>query len=91
MSSPGHWSNPVGTRSVRCGAQICIPGDRVLVLGPGTIGLLAGMFALAQGAEVHLMGVLDRSLAFARTLDFHGAWSSDQLPSLPWDAVIDCI
>ena len=33
------------------------PGDRVLVLGPGTIGLLAGMFARAQGAEVHLMGV----------------------------------
>jgi len=64
-------------------------GDRVLVLGPGTIGLLVGMFALAQGAEVHLMGRSERSLAFARSLGFHGAWSFDTLPALPWDAVID--
>ena len=31
-------------------------GDRVIVLGPGTIGLLAAMFARAAGAEVHLLG-----------------------------------
>ena len=66
------------------------PGDRVLVLGPGTIGLLVGMFALAQGAEVHLMGRSERSLTFARSLGFHGVWSADKLPSLPWDAVVDC-
>jgi threonine dehydrogenase-like Zn-dependent dehydrogenase len=66
------------------------PGDRVLVLGPGTIGLLVGMFALAQGAEVHLMGRSYRSLTFARSLGFHGVWSADKLPSLPWDAVVDC-
>ncbi len=65
------------------------PGDRVLVLGPGTIGLLCGMFALAAGAEVHLMGRSDRSLSFARTLGFHGVWSADELPAQPWDAVID--
>src|SRR6478752_1751274 len=66
------------------------PGDRVLVLGPGTIGLLVGMFALAQGAEVHLMGRSERSLTFARSLGFHGVWSADKLPGLPWDAVVDC-
>ncbi|HEY7816100.1 MAG TPA: dihydroxy-acid dehydratase [Nakamurella sp.] len=66
------------------------PGDRVLVLGPGTIGLLVGMFAMAQGAEVHLMGRSERSLEFARTLGFPGVWSSDDLPGLPWNAVIDC-
>lgn len=64
-------------------------GDRVLVLGPGTIGLLCAMFALAAGAEVHLMGRSERSLVFARTLGFHGVWSADDLPALPWDAVID--
>ncbi|MHB1489486.1 MAG: zinc-dependent alcohol dehydrogenase, partial [Cellulomonas sp.] len=37
-------------RSVRA-AQIS-PGDRVLVLGPGTIGLLVAQFARAAGAEV---------------------------------------
>jgi threonine dehydrogenase-like Zn-dependent dehydrogenase len=71
------------------GAQLS-PGDRVLVLGPGTIGLLAAMFASAQGAQVHLMGQTERSLSFARTLGFHGVWSFDELPSLPWDAAIDC-
>jgi len=65
------------------------PGDRVLILGPGTIGLLAAQFALALGAQVHLLGVTERSLAFTRTLGIHGAWSADEIPPLPWDAVID--
>jgi threonine dehydrogenase-like Zn-dependent dehydrogenase len=65
------------------------PCDRALVLGPGTIGLLVAMFARAAGAEVHLMGRSERSLAFARTLGFDGVWTEEQLPDLPWDAVID--
>jgi threonine dehydrogenase-like Zn-dependent dehydrogenase len=64
-------------------------GDRLLILGPGTIGLLAGMFARSLGAEVHLMGRSPRSLDYARTLGFVGVWSEDALPDLPWDAVID--
>lgn len=65
------------------------PGDRALVLGAGTIGLLCGMFARAAGAEVHLLGRSARSLDFARTLGFDGVWTDEQLPDLPWDAVID--
>ncbi|MFB9679726.1 zinc-dependent alcohol dehydrogenase [Streptosporangium vulgare] len=65
------------------------PGDRLLVLGPGTIGLLAARFALAHGAEVHVMGLSEPSLEFARGLGAHGAWTSDKLPDLPFDAVID--
>ena len=65
------------------------PGDRLLVLGPGTIGVLAAMFARASGVEVHLMGRGDRSLPFANTLGFNGVWTADTLPDLPWDAVID--
>jgi threonine dehydrogenase-like Zn-dependent dehydrogenase len=64
-------------------------GDRLLVLGAGTIGLLTALFALAGGAEVHLMGRSERSLAFARSLGLHGVWSIEDLPSLPFDAVID--
>ncbi|WP_426738209.1 zinc-dependent alcohol dehydrogenase [Plantibacter sp. 2H11-2] len=64
-------------------------GDRALVLGPGTIGLLVALFAQAQGAEVHLMGRSERSLEFARTLGFDGVWSADALPDVPFDAVID--
>ncbi|MEU0584548.1 alcohol dehydrogenase catalytic domain-containing protein [Streptomyces sp. NPDC006132] len=65
------------------------PGDRVLVLGPGTIGLLVAMFARAAGAEVHLMGRTDDSLAFARALGFDHVWRETEVPALPFDAVID--
>jgi len=65
------------------------PGDRVLVLGPGTIGPLCAMFARAAGAEVHLLGATAASLEFARSLGFRNAWSPDRLPELPFDAVID--
>ena len=64
-------------------------GDRALVLGPGTIGLLVAMFARAAGAEVHLMGRTDESLRFARTLGFTHCWRERALPELPFDAVID--
>jgi threonine dehydrogenase-like Zn-dependent dehydrogenase len=70
-------------------AAALAPGDRGLVLGPGTIGLLAAMFARATGAEVHLMGRSENSLAFARSLGFEHAWTEDNLPDLHFDAVLD--
>jgi threonine dehydrogenase-like Zn-dependent dehydrogenase len=74
-------------RSVR-GANLSA-GDRVLVLGNGTVGLLIAGFARADGAEVHVMGRTRESLEFADTLGFAGTWLRDELPRLPWDAVID--
>ena len=65
------------------------PGDRLLVLGPGAIGLLVALFARAQGAEVHLVGRSGRSMGFARALGFDDVWSADNLPDLPFDAVVD--
>jgi threonine dehydrogenase-like Zn-dependent dehydrogenase len=64
-------------------------GDRALVIGPGTIGLLTAMFLRAAGAEVHLLGITEPSLAFARGLGFADAWTRDTLPDLPFDAVVD--
>jgi len=63
--------------------------DRVLVLGPGTIGLLAAMFLRAGGAEVHLVGLSGPRLEFAATLGFEHCWTLDELPGVPFDAVID--
>jgi threonine dehydrogenase-like Zn-dependent dehydrogenase len=63
------------------------PHRRVLIMGPGTIGLLAAQFAAAAGAEVHLLGL---TVEFARSLGFHRAWTAATLPDLAWDAVIDC-
>lgn len=66
------------------------PGDRLLVLGPGTIGLLVARFALAAGVEVHLVGRSRRSRDFAHGLGDLGVWTMDTLPDLPFDAVVDC-
>lgn len=65
------------------------PGGRLLVLGAGTIGLLAAMFARADGVDVHLVGRSARSLAFARSLGFASVGTDDTLPNVPWDGVID--
>lgn len=69
------------------------PGRRVLVLGSGTIGLLAAQFALAEGAEVHVGGVREPSLELARSLGVQSTWQLADLAGAPddaYDAVIDC-
>jgi 2-desacetyl-2-hydroxyethyl bacteriochlorophyllide A dehydrogenase len=74
-------------RAVR-GANVA-PGERLLVLGPGAIGLLVAQIAAAQGVEVHLMGRSERSRTFARALGFQYVWTRETLPDLRWDAVVD--
>ncbi len=63
--------------------------ERLLVLGPGTIGLLAAMFATSLGVEVHVAGVTSSSLDFARTLGFDGVCHVNAISEGPWDAVIN--
>ena len=65
------------------------PGDRALVIGPGTIGLLAAEFLRAQGVEVHLAGRTDASIDFARRLGFERVARVDELTDDRFDAVID--
>jgi threonine dehydrogenase-like Zn-dependent dehydrogenase len=64
-------------------------GDRVLVMGPGTIGALVALFLRPTGAEIHLMGRSDDDLAFVRSLGFDRCWTEASLPDLPFDAVVD--
>jgi threonine dehydrogenase-like Zn-dependent dehydrogenase len=79
-----------GGNALRCvEAAELGPGDRALVLGPGTIGLLVALFARAAGAEVHLLGRSDADPGFARSLGFEHVWTEDTLPALPFDAVVD--
>jgi threonine dehydrogenase-like Zn-dependent dehydrogenase len=65
------------------------PGRRLLIMGPGTIGLLAAQIARSLGAEVHLLGRDEPSLRFARDLGLDHTWLRDTLPGLPFDAVLD--
>jgi threonine dehydrogenase-like Zn-dependent dehydrogenase len=79
-----------GGNALRCVQAAGLrPGERLLVLGPGTIGLLAAMMAAAQGAEVHLLGRSTASMNFARSVGFDHVWTRETLPGLPYDAVID--
>ncbi len=79
-----------GGNALRAVQAACLtPGDKVLIWGPGSIGLLAAAFAAAAGAEVHLVGREPESLAFARRLGYEHTWSSLDLPHVPFDAVID--
>lgn len=66
------------------------PGTRILVVGPGTIGLLTAAFAAAAGAEVHVLG-LDR--AQEDLADRMGAtqfWTHSRPPEPDFDAVVEC-
>jgi threonine dehydrogenase-like Zn-dependent dehydrogenase len=85
----GALVEPGGNAFRAAQAAALAPGDRALVLGPGTIGLLAALFARVSGAEVHLMGRTEESLTYARSLGFEHAWTRDNLPDQPFDAVID--
>ncbi len=88
-ATAGALVEPAGNawRSVQA-AQVHA-GSRVLIIGPGTIGLLAALFARADGVEVHLLGRSERSLNFARSLGFADVWTEETLPDLPFDAVIN--
>lgn len=64
-------------------------GERLLVAGPGTIGLLVAQLARAEGVEVHLLGRSERTRRFAQSLGFEHVWTAATLPDLPWHGVVD--
>ena len=63
-------------------------GDRVLVTGPGPVGLLAAQVARAQGGNVLVVGLPrdEDRLAAARSLDFETAFTAAQAAQV----VIEC-
>ncbi|TXN29423.1 zinc-dependent alcohol dehydrogenase [Lacisediminihabitans profunda] len=83
---------PAGNSLRAIDAAALPPGGRLLVLGSGTIGLLAAQFALAKGREVHVAGARPSSLALAATLGVeHTHRTVDLDPGTVgrFDAVID--
>jgi threonine dehydrogenase-like Zn-dependent dehydrogenase len=67
------------------------PGSRVLVLGSGTIGLLAAQFLLARGVDVHLAGKRAGSLQLGRDFGVSATHDLDEVAVSDerFDAVID--
>ncbi|WP_433824772.1 zinc-dependent alcohol dehydrogenase [Actinoplanes sp. CA-015351] len=82
----GALVEPGGNAQRAVAAAALEPGERLLVLGTGTIGLLAALIARSRGIEVHLLG---QHLDFARSLGFDRSWTRETLPGLEWDAVVD--
>jgi 2-desacetyl-2-hydroxyethyl bacteriochlorophyllide A dehydrogenase len=66
------------------------PGKRLLIWGPGSIGLLATAFARAAGAEVDVTGLDTQREALAKSLGASRYWPAAELPPGSYDAVIDC-
>ena len=70
-----------------------MPGDRVLIVGPGAIGLLAAQVAAAGGAEVEVRGVAQDGprLALARALGCATSLAGvDALDDGAYDVTVDC-
>jgi 2-desacetyl-2-hydroxyethyl bacteriochlorophyllide A dehydrogenase len=65
------------------------PGERLLVIGAGTIGLLSALIGRAGGAAVTVAGRSRRSIDFARSLGIDAVESGGLDPSVRFDAVID--
>ena len=66
------------------------PGQRILVCGPGTIGLLTAAFATAAGAEVHILALDRGRSALAASFGAVAYWTADDPPPVIYDAVVDC-
>ena len=83
---------PAGN-SLRAVDAAALPyGGRILVLGSGTIGLLAAQFALARGWEVHIAGRRPSSLKLAAALGVEHTLPMSELLDEPvkrFDSVID--
>jgi 2-desacetyl-2-hydroxyethyl bacteriochlorophyllide A dehydrogenase len=66
------------------------PGGRLLIWGPGSIGLLAAAFARASGADVHVAGLDWDREELAKRFGASRYWTTASPPEGTYDAVIDC-
>jgi 2-desacetyl-2-hydroxyethyl bacteriochlorophyllide A dehydrogenase len=66
------------------------PGTRLLVWGPGSIGLLATAFARAAGADVDVAGLDHSREELAKSFGATHYRTTGNLPPGAYDAVIDC-
>ena len=85
----GAMVEPTGNALRSVDATGLSQGERLFIFGPGTIGLLCALIAQSRGIEVHLIGIEDRSLEFARQFGFAGVHHINSIPQLPTHAIID--
>jgi 2-desacetyl-2-hydroxyethyl bacteriochlorophyllide A dehydrogenase len=86
----GALVEPGGNAQRAVAAAHAGPGRRILVCGPGTIGLLAVAFASAAGADVDVLAADPSRRELAATFGADRYWTADDPPPGTYDAVIDC-
>ena len=86
----GALVEPGGNAQRAAAAARAGPGRRILVCGPGTIGLLAVAFASAAGADVDVLAADPNRRELAAEFGAGRYWTADDPPPGPYDAVIDC-
>ncbi len=86
----GALVEPGGNAWRAASAAGAAPGQRILVCGPGTIGLLTTAFAAAAGADVHVLALDGSRRSLASSFGAAGYWTADDPPPLTYDAVVDC-
>ena len=85
----GALIEPGGNALRSAQAAHAAPGKRVLIWGSGTIGLLTAQFALALGAEVHVIGMDETTLLLARDLGVNEVFNEISQLSNGYDAIVD--
>jgi threonine dehydrogenase-like Zn-dependent dehydrogenase len=85
----GALVEPGGNAWRAASAAGAAPGRRVLVCGPGTIGLLTTAFAAAAGGEVHILALDGSRRSLASSFGAAGYWTADDPPPGTYDAVVD--
>ena len=86
----GALVEPGGNAWRAASAALAGPGKRILVCGPGTIGLLTTAFARAAGAQVDILAANRDREELAVSFGAAALWTAEGLPLAPYDAVIDC-
>jgi len=86
----GALVEPGGNAARAVAAAHAGPGRRILVCGPGTIGLLAVAFASAAGADVHVLALDSSRRELAAKVGASRYWTPGDPPAGGYDAVIDC-
>ncbi len=85
----GALIEPGGNALRSAQASEAAPGKKILVWGSGTIGLLTAQFAIAMGAEVHVIGIDPQTLLLAKDLGAHAVHHDITQLDSGYDAVVD--
>jgi threonine dehydrogenase-like Zn-dependent dehydrogenase len=86
----GALVEPGGNAQRAAAAAMAGPGKRVLVAGPGAIGLLTAAFAHAAGAEVHMLALDQRGRELAASFGVSRYWTPADPPPGGYHAAVDC-